>query len=129
MIKIFLHPDNREFWNFCREKKLIFQKCTNCGKIRWPYSFCCPECYSSDYHLSESKGLGRIYSYVIYNVPFHKDFKDRVPYIVGVIELDEGVKFLSNIVAKNFENIHCGEKVKLFWEKLNDFYIPKFCLN
>ncbi len=126
MYKPKINPDNAIFWENCKKKKLVFQKCKNCGKIRWPYSIACPECYSFEYEFIESKGNGKIYSYVIYNVPFDKNFKDKVPYIVAIIELDEGVKFLSNIVDTDFNNLKCEQKVNLFWEKQDEYYIPKF---
>ena len=121
-----IHADNRIFWEGCKQKKLLFQKCNNCGKIRWPYSIACPECYSFSWEIVESKGKGKIYSYVVYNVPFHKEFKDRVPYIVAIIELNEGIKFLSNIVEIDKDKIECNKEVEIFWEKFNDYYLPKF---
>ena len=124
MYEIKLNPDNKIFWKYCKEKKLAFQKCSDCGKVRWPYSIACPECHSFNYEIIFSSGKGIIYSYVVYNVPFDKEFKDKVPYVVGIIELEEGVRILSNIVESSFEKIECGKKVKLIW----DDYIPKFKL-
>ena len=40
-----LNEDTRSFWNGCREHQLRFQKCTDCGHIRWPVSFICPKCH------------------------------------------------------------------------------------
>ena len=114
--------DNKIFWEFCQEKKLVFQKCKNCGKIRWPYSIACPECYSFDYEYYESKGIGKIYTYAIFHMAFDKKFKDKVPYVIAVIELENGVKFLSNIINTTFEKIECNKDVKLVW----DNNIPKF---
>ncbi len=124
MIK--LHPDNNYFWENCKDKKLLFQKCSNCNKVRWPYSIVCPECYSFNYDYIESKGFGKIYSYVIYNVAFSDEFKDKIPYIVAIIQLKEGVKFLSNIINSNINEIKCDKPVKLVWEPYKEFYIPKF---
>ncbi len=129
MYKVQFNADNEIFWNFCKEQKLMFQQCKKCGKIRWPYSIACPECYSFEYSYYQSSGKGKIYSYVIYNVAFDKFFKDKVPYVVAIILLENNVKFLSNIVKSNFNEIECEKEVEIFWEKYDNLYIPKFCLS
>ena len=126
MYEIKINPDNRIFWENCKNKKLVFQKCTKCGKVRWPFSIACPDCYSFDYEIIESKGKGKIYTYAIFHVPFDKSFKDKVPYVIAIIELDEGVKFFSNIINTPFDEIDCEIKVKVVWERYGDYYIPKF---
>jgi uncharacterized OB-fold protein len=118
--------DTEIFYNGCKHKKLIFQKCTNCGHIRWPYSFACPVCFEIDTELIEAKGTGKIYTFTIYNVAFHKSFKDKTPYVVAVIKLDEGPKIVGNIIYTPFERIKCDKKVKVVWKKSGDYFLPKF---
>ena len=41
-----LNADTKPFWDGCRNHELRFQKCGECGHIRWPPSILCPLCYS-----------------------------------------------------------------------------------
>lgn len=126
MLEVKINPDNKVFWENCKKKKLVFQKCKNCGKVRWPYSIACPECHSFEIEYINSKGEGKVYTYTVFHIPFHPDFKDKVPYIVAIIELDEGVRFLSNIVNSNPDELECEKRVKVYWEKFNEYFVPKF---
>ncbi len=116
------------FWEYCKEKKLMLQKCNNCGKVIWPYTISCPECLSFDIDYIQAEGKGKIFSYTIFYIPFHKEFKDKIPYVVAIIELSEGVKFMSNIVTDDFSLLECGKDVELIWEKFEDKFIPIFKL-
>jgi len=122
------NADTEIFYNGCKNKRLLFQKCKKCGKVRWPYSHGCPECFSFDKEIVEVKGYGKIYSFTIYNVAFHKLFKGRVPYVVAVVELEHNVKFMSNIVESSFDKIKCDAPVKVVWEQAGEYFLPKFKL-
>jgi uncharacterized OB-fold protein len=120
--------DATNYYKGLKEKKLIFQKCNNCGHIRWPYSIACPVCYEKDFKYIESNGDGMIYTFTIFNVPFDKNFKDKVPYVVAVVQLTEGVKMVTNIIKSPLEKIKCNAPVEVIWEKCEDYFIPKFKL-
>jgi hypothetical protein len=48
------------------------------------------------------------------------EFKDRVPYAVALVELDEGVRFLTNIVNTDPFGVAVGQRVRLTWEPIED---------
>jgi uncharacterized OB-fold protein len=48
------------------------------------------------------------------------EFKDQVPYAVALVELDEGVRFMSNIVNTDPTAVAVGQQVRLSWEPLED---------
>jgi uncharacterized OB-fold protein len=65
------NSDTRPFWNGCRDHELRFQRCKECGHVRWPPSIICPRCYSTETEWIVSNGRGRVYSFVVYHVAFH----------------------------------------------------------
>lgn len=115
-----ISDDTAPFWQGCRERRLLFQRCSECGHMRYPASIVCPECHSAASAWVESKGEGRIYSFVVFRRAFHPAMADRIPYVVAVVELDEGPSFLTNIVDSDPELIRCDQRVLLKWENLED---------
>lgn len=57
----------------------------------------------------------------------HPAFANEVPYIVAVIELDEGPRMLSNVIALDPDNIYCGMRVAVRFNDLTpDISLPVF---
>jgi hypothetical protein len=89
---------SRPYWDGLIEGKLLFQHCHACGKNWLPARECCPQCLSPDAEWRQSAGTGKIISFVVYHVAYHDAFKDRLPYDVTLVELDEGPRLVTNIV-------------------------------
>lgn len=121
------NADTQPFWDGCREHKLMFQKCGECGHVRWPPSVLCPRCHASITEWITARGRGKIYTYAVYHVPFHEAFKDSLPYVTAVIELDEGPRVLSRITGCDIEDIRCDMPVKVAWRETSGGYVlPEF---
>ncbi len=121
------NADDKFFWDGCQKHKLLFEKCQNCGLVRWPPSIICPNCYSRDSELIESSGKGKLYTYAVYRQAFHKGFESEVPYVTAIVELEEGPHFLSNIIGCSPEKLHCDMPVEIVWEDITrEFSLPKF---
>ena len=71
-----------------------------------------------DRHVSDSIGI-QLYSYTVTYVPT-PGFENRVPYVIGMIELDEGVRIIANMLNLTPEEAEIGMRVKVAWEKLSD---------
>ena len=118
--------DTLPFWQGCREGTLRFQRCTDCGRVRWPASFLCPECHGTAAEWEPSSGRGAIYSYVVYHVAFHPGFREDLPYVVALVDLEEGPRMLSNIRGCPPEKVYIEMPVELSWESRDDFSLPVF---
>ena len=120
-------PDTAAFWDACRQHELRFQKCRQCGFVRWPPSFLCPRCYFREAEWIISSGRGTVYSYVVYRETYHPSFFGDLPYVVALIELEEGPRFLSNIVGVSPEEVRCDMPVVLAWDDVTgEVSLPKF---
>ncbi|MEG1632466.1 MAG: OB-fold domain-containing protein [Oscillospiraceae bacterium] len=121
--------DIAPFFKYCNEEhKFMMQKCTDCGKFRWPAAFICPDCLSEAYTWEELKGTGTIYSYIVYRRAFQPDFEGHIPYVVATVDLDEGPRFITWLVNCEPEDADCGKRVKLVWldDKKKNFSLPAF---
>lgn len=121
-----ISADTKMFWEGCKEHKLEIQRCKQCGKLRWPAAFLCPDCLSSETELQEMSGEGTLYSYVTFQKAFHPSVQDKVPYTVGVVELEGGVRIISNIVDCEPEQLACNKKVKMKWMDCEEYTKPVF---
>ena len=121
------NADDRNFWEGCRKHELRFQKCTNCGFVRWPASILCPECHSASTQWILASGKGKIYTFAVHHRAYHPGFQNEVPYVTAVIELEEGPHFLSNIIGCKTSDVRCEMSVAVVWEDINEeFSLPKF---
>jgi len=122
-----VNQDSKEFWTGCKVHELRFQKCKDCGHIRWPASMICPLCYSRDTQWIVASGKGKVYTFVVYHVAYHPGFKDDVPYVVAVVELEEGPHLLTNIVGCKPDEVRCDMPVEVTWEDITEeFSLPQF---
>ena len=120
-------PWSRPFWVACKERKLLVQKCEDCQKyIFYPKLFC-PFCLSERLHWVESSGKGKIYSFTVVYSYQPTEFEDDVPYVIAVIELEEGVRMMSNIVECKPDDIRCDMEVEVIFEQVtDDVTFPRF---
>ena len=122
-----VNADTKPFWDACRNHELRFQKCTECGHVRWPPSILCPLCYSSNTEWIRASGKGTVFSFVVYHKAFHPAFEADLPYVVAIVELREGPHFLTNIVGCDPSEIICEMPVEVSWEDITEeFSLPKF---
>lgn len=122
-----VNGDNQEFWEGCRNHELKFQQCASCGHIRFPASLVCPKCLCSDFQSIVSTGTGKVYTYAVYHVAFHQGFLEDLPYVVAVVELQEGPRLLTNIVGCPPEEVSCEMPVTVVWKDATpDISLPMF---
>ncbi|MGW8322632.1 MAG: Zn-ribbon domain-containing OB-fold protein [Thermodesulfobacteriota bacterium] len=120
-----LHPDNQGFWEGVERQELVLQRCKGCGTWSHPPRPMCPKCRSLEREWSPVSGKGTVYSWVTYREAPHPGFK--VPYSVVLVELEEGVRLVSNLVDVGSEEIAIGMPVEVVFDRVNDeTFLPKF---
>lgn len=117
--------DTRFFWEGCAQGKLYIQQCADCEKHIFYPRIVCPHCLSSDIHWIEASGRGRIYSYSIIHRS-EKAFAQDVPYVVALIDLEEGVRLMSNVINVDPDQVTCDMPVKVVFVPEGDMVLPKF---
>ena len=119
--------DSGPYWEAARNHELKLQQCRKCSAFRFPPAEVCSECTSEAYDWKPVSGKGRVFSFVIYHRAYHPGFQDEIPYVVGVIELDEGARMLSNVIGCKPEEVRCDMPVEVAFEDITEeMSLPKF---
>jgi len=108
------------FWDGCKQHQLLLQQCTSCSAFRFPPSPICPECLSTGSKIEEVSGQGTVHTFGVYHRLYHPGFKEEIPYVVGIIELDEGPRLLSNVIDSDPKDVYCGMPVHDVFEEITE---------
>lgn len=83
-----------DFAGYLKDGHLMGSKCKKCGTTSFPPRADCESCMSGDFEFFEVTGKARLHTFTkIVAAP--TGFEDAVPYIVGVVDLDEGGRALA----------------------------------
>lgn len=120
---------NKPFWDGLSEGKLFFQKCNACSHSWLPARQECPNCLAADYTWTKASGNGVMKSWVVYHTSFIPAFRDRLPYNVAIVKLDEGPQMATNIVEEaDYSKFSIDHPVELVVEKEHGINVARFRL-
>ncbi|MFI7320473.1 bifunctional MaoC family dehydratase N-terminal/OB-fold nucleic acid binding domain-containing protein [Streptomyces venezuelae] len=120
-----INRDNAGFWEGVAGHRLLIQRCGGCGTLRFPWLPGCNACGSAEWDTVEASGEGTVYSYVVMHHPPFPAFDP--PYAVGLVELAEGVRIISNIVGVLYDKVRIGMPVRLEFLRVDaDVELPVF---
>ena len=117
------------FWEACRERRLVVQRCADCGTYRSPPSAICSKCRGFDFEFDESAGRGRVFTYTVVHHAGHPAVADAIPYAVAVVQLDDcgGAKLVSNVVGCSYAEVRVEMPVEVVWDEVSaDLTVPRF---
>lgn len=121
------NPESVEFWEGCKREELLIQKCLACGRFRYFPREHCPTCSDQTYEWVQASGMGTLFSWIIVYPPTLPAFQQKVPYPVILVELEEGVRMISNIVDCDNEELRIGMPLQVIFEEVIDgVTLPKF---
>ncbi len=118
--------DTAPFWKGTKDKEFRYQQCANCGTVVWHPRKHCTGCVDGDLQWHTSSGNGTVYSFSVVRQSYHPFFRNKVPYAVAYVDLDEGPRFLTNVVGVDdpLTDVSIGQKVTIEWEEHEEVNIP-----
>jgi uncharacterized OB-fold protein len=119
--------DTAPFWQAQNEHRLVFQKCSGCGHVRYIVSPICPECHTFEHEWLESSGHGTIYSFTTVRHQTHPAFAP--PYTVLLVEMEEGPRLVAQLRAPEDTDVKIGAAVHIEWEDHPKQSLPVFELD
>ena len=122
----FPEPDTEPFWDATKDHELKYQVCDDCGGVVWHPRRHCTHCTSLNLSWKTSKGEGTVYTYSIVRQNYHPAFRERIPYVVAWIDVDEGFRILSNVVDVDPEEVSVGQRVRVRWLDQEGLALPAF---
>ncbi len=120
---------SQPFWDAARERRLVAQRCAECGYYNHPPRPTCDRCSSQSLQFALLSGRGTIYTYTVMHQPNVAGFEDEIPYINIVVELDEQpmLFMVSNLPHAELDKIRIGGRVEVWFEERgSDLVIPQF---
>jgi uncharacterized protein len=117
--------DSAVFWDAAAEHRLVAQRCSACGRLRHPPRPMCPQCHSLDAEAADLSGRGTLYSYAVLHHPQHPAYD--YPVLAALVDLDEGVRLVSNLVEVDPADIAIGMRLEVtFVPTASDRAVPVF---
>ncbi|MEM8687973.1 MAG: Zn-ribbon domain-containing OB-fold protein [Pseudomonadota bacterium] len=123
----YFSADARAYWRAAKEGRLVMQKCDGCGAYRFFPSFVCSNCGSDETVWGRCSGRGTIYSLTVVHRAPSPAFRAIVPYVVALIDLEEGPRMMANIVGDDRLDAAIGDLVEVCFEARGpEFKVPQF---
>ncbi|WP_069769226.1 bifunctional MaoC family dehydratase N-terminal/OB-fold nucleic acid binding domain-containing protein [Streptomyces sp. LUP30] len=113
-----VNRDNAGFWAGVRDHRFLIQRCAACDTLRFPWLPGCNACGSAEWDTVDADGDGTVFSYVVMHHPAFPAFSP--PYAVGLIELAEGVRVISDVVDVPYDKVRIGMPVTLDFRVYDD---------
>lgn len=107
------------YWDGCARGELLIQHCPNCGNRQFYPRAMCTVCASTP-EWERASGRGTVHTFTVIRQNHAKPFRDLLPYVVAMIELDEGPRMMGNVVGGPVEDVAVGMPVEVFFDAADD---------
>jgi uncharacterized OB-fold protein len=108
--------DSRPYWEAANRGEFLFQRCTACGKPQFYARALCRYCHGRELTWERAAGGGRVASFTLVSRAPSDAFARLGPYVIALIDLDEGVRFLCNVIDSPLEAVQIGARIRLVFE-------------
>lgn len=115
----------RPFFDGLARKELLLPWCKSCGRPHFYPRFACPHCWSEEYDWRQAIGTGTVHSFTEVQANPPTSFADRLPFTIAIVDLDEGVRLMSNIVDDT-SNLAIGDRVRFEFHSRDGANLPLF---
>jgi uncharacterized OB-fold protein len=102
-------PDNvsAPYWEAAARGELLIQRCPDCGRRQFYPRAVCTGC-GGDPEWERASGRGAVHTFTVVRQSYAKPFRDELPYVVAMIELDEGPMLMSNVTDCPVHDVRIG---------------------
>ncbi len=119
--------ESAPFWEATREGRLLVQWCTKCDRgVFYPRAFC-PSCAAAGeapgaLEWREANGRATVHAAVVEHRPelAGASFAHGEPFCIALVDLEEGVRMMTNVVGCPPDDVHSGMSVTVTWEPMSD---------
>ena len=118
--------DGAHYWAQAACGRLVLRECSACGQRHFPPRHACPLCWSQDLTWIEARGEATVYSFTVMRRAPSTEWQGRVPYVVALVDLAEGVRMMVNIVGEDALGVVIGERVEVCFEARGAARVPQF---
>jgi uncharacterized protein len=116
-------PELAPYFAAAAEGRLSIQRCDACGHAQLYPRWHCIRCRST-VHWEDVAGFATVYSFTVIRQSFVRPFRDQVPFVVALVDLDEGPRLMTNLVEVDLEAepdaVRVGMRVEARFETVRD---------
>jgi len=117
--------ETRPFWDGCADGELRFQTCAHCGQVqRMPRSRCA-SCHKDALAWKTSAGRGKILSYTVVHRAPTPAFRDEVPYVIAIVDMDEGFRLMVNVKDGASASLAIGQPLRITFRDVEGVHLPQ----
>ena len=99
-------PEFAPYWAATSRGELRVPRCTACGRFGWPPRPVCPRCHGFDFTWEPVAARGQLYSWTVVG---HQTTRGLPPpYVVGLVEVEPGVRMLGGVVGVETGELRAG---------------------
>ena len=102
----------KPFWEGTARGELLIQRCTACHKTQFYPRAICTHCGGEPEYIAAS-GYGAVHTFSIVRQNLAPPFKDMLPYVLAMIDLEEGVRMMTNIIDCEIDDVAIGLPVEV----------------
>lgn len=115
-----IEDESRPFWDAAHTGKLMLMACNACSKVYHYPRPVCPNCWSEDVAWREASGRATLYTFSTVHVNDLPPFKEQLPYVVAMVDLEEGVRFTTQLVDCAAADARIGMALQVTFKPLTD---------
>ena len=115
-----IDPWTEPHWAAAKDGVLIIQRCRSCGRHVFYPRPVCPHCASDDLEWVEASGKATVYSFTVVENNAPSGFLADMPFVVAILDLEEGVRMMSNIVDCDPHSVYVDMPVQVGFRPLTD---------
>ena len=110
---------SRPFWEGCGRGELLIQRCPACGHRQFYPRAACTACGETP-EWERASGRGVVHTFTVIRQNHAKPFRDELPYVVAIVELEEGVRLMTNLTDCPVEDVSVGLPVEAHFVSIDD---------
>ena len=113
------------YWDAAREGRLLIQRCTRCRRYQFYPRQHCAVCLAADPEWVTASGRGTLHSFTVVHRTPNAQFADLTPYVLALVDLDEGVRITTALVDVGNREFRCGARVRIVFPVVaEDLVLP-----
>ncbi len=118
------NAQTQSYWDGAAAGELRYQHCSGCGHVqRIPRSLC-EQCQSSRLDWKRSQRTGTVLTFTtVHRAPLPV-FKDMVPYVIAIVDMDEGFRVMANALPHCREALEIGARVRIGFQHVHGMALP-----
>lgn len=106
-------PATDTYWTEAGAGQLMIQRCAACGRFQHYPGAICRRCWGTALSWQAARGTGTVWTFTVVGIPGHPAWQAEVPYVLALVELDEGPRLMTNIVGSDRHAVAVGSRVRL----------------